>query len=234
MIHIISTFYVSKYSSSLDNLRSKELEQALLNNIQSPYIEKIHLFVDDNDALLRLNELSQSNKIVVIEVGKKPKYTDFLQYILTSLPNQICMIINSDIFLHEVDMQLINHLHNHKLLYSITRHEYDMSCPLIHDYRGSHDAYLFHSSYLSKNIINKYTDYYQNLPGIETNIIKAFFDEGYKALNPCFQIKIVHLHKSQLRNHGKWIGLHNYGDDIFLKKSCWFVPPITIKTNELF
>ena len=77
-MNLISTFYVSKYTSSLDNERSKELEQCLINNLASPYIEKIHLFVDDNDALVRLNELSNhSDKIVIIEVGKKPKYSDF-------------------------------------------------------------------------------------------------------------------------------------------------------------
>jgi hypothetical protein len=67
MINIISTFYVSKYSSNLDNLRSKELEACIVNNIACPIIEKIHLFVDDNDALIRLRELTNgSEKVVVI------------------------------------------------------------------------------------------------------------------------------------------------------------------------
>jgi hypothetical protein len=78
MINIISTFYVSKYSSNLDNLRSKELEDCLVNNISCPFVDKVHLFVDDNDALIRLKELTNdSEKIVVIGVGQKPKYNDF-------------------------------------------------------------------------------------------------------------------------------------------------------------
>ena len=40
MIHIISTFYISKYSSHLDNLRSKELERCLINNLYCPFVEK--------------------------------------------------------------------------------------------------------------------------------------------------------------------------------------------------
>ena len=101
MIHIISTFYISKYSSHLDNLRTKELEQCLINNLYSPFVEKIHLFVDDNEALVKLNELSNnSDKIVVVEVGKRPKYSDFFNYIIKNVKDEICIIINSDIFLY--------------------------------------------------------------------------------------------------------------------------------------
>jgi hypothetical protein len=229
MINIISTFYVSKYSSHLDIERSKELEDSLKNNFNSPLIEKIHLFVDDNDAVNKLKSLfGDSNKIHIIEVGKKPKYSDFFNYILNYLPNKICMIINSDIYLHSCDLNILNKLNDNKIVYALTRHEYDMSCPLIYDYRGSHDAYIFNSKFLSQNIINQHTDFYQNFPGIETQIIKAFYDDGYSIYNPCKQIKIIHLHKTQLRNHGQWIGLHKYGDDDFMKKSCWYVPPTTL------
>ena len=229
MIHIVSTFYVSKYSSALDIERSKELETSLTNNFNSPLIEKIHLFVDDNDAVIKLQTLfGNSLKIHIIEVGKKPKYIDFFNYILNFLPNNICMIINSDIYLHSCDLNLLNKLNNNKIAYALTRYEYDMSCPLINDYRGSHDAYIFNSKYLSKNIINQHTNFYQNFPGIETRIIKSLCDEEYNVYNPCKQIKIVHLHKTQLRNHGQWIGLHAYGDDDFMKKSCWYIPPTTL------
>ena len=229
MINIISTFYVSKYSSHLDIERSKELEASLKNNFNSPLIEKIHLFVDDNDAVNKLQSLFEnSNKIHIIEVGKKPKYTDFFNYILNYLPNNVCMIINSDIYLQSCDLNILNKLNDTKTAYALTRYEYDMSCPLINNYTGSHDAYIFNSKFLSQNIINQHTDFYQNFPGIETRIIKSLCNDGYTVYNPCKQIQIVHLHKTQLRNHGQWIGLHAYGDDDFMKKSCWYVPPTTL------
>jgi hypothetical protein len=85
-MHIISTFYISTYSSHLDKLRSEELEICLLNNISSPFVEKIHLYIDNMDALLRLNQLSNnSDKIVVIEIGKKPTYSDFFRYIIDNV-----------------------------------------------------------------------------------------------------------------------------------------------------
>ena len=151
-MHLISTFYISKYSSHLDNLRSKELEQSLCNNLDSPFIEKIHLFVDDNDAVQRLNEISNhSDKIVIIEIGKKPKYSDFFNYILHHLKNNICMIANADIYLHEIDSNLIANLQKNKIAYALTRYEHDMSHPLINNYGGSHDAYIFNSTFIDEN-----------------------------------------------------------------------------------
>ena len=229
MINIISTFYTSKYSSNLDNLRSQELEDCILKNLSSTYIKKIHLFVDDNDALNRLNEISNnSEKIVIIEVGKKPKYSDFFNYILDNLKDEVCMITNSDIYLLECELKLIENLQTEKICYALTRHEYDMSRWLIDNYCGSHDCYIFNSAFINENIINDHTNFYQNLPGIETHIIKNFCDLGFKVENHCIQIKIIHLHKTQLRNHGEWIGLHNYGDDVFHKQNCWWVPPIIL------
>jgi len=228
-MHLISTFYISKYSSHLDNLRSKELEQSLCNNLDSPFIEKIHLFVDDNDAVQRLNEISNhSDKIVIIEIGKKPKYSDFFNYILHHLKNNICMIANSDIYLHEIDINIIANLQKNKIAYALTRYEYDMSHPLINSYCGSHDAYIFNSKFIDESIINEHTDFYQNFPGIETHIIKTLCNVGFNVYNPCKQIKIVHLHKTDLRQHGHWIGLHQYGDYNYHRQSCWWVPPISL------
>jgi hypothetical protein len=230
MINIISTFYVSKYSSNLDNLRSKELEDCLVNNISCPFVDKVHLFVDDNDALIRLKELTNdSEKIVVIDVGKKPKYNDFFNYIINNLNDKICMITNSDIYLLECDIKVIEKLNNNKIAYALTRHEYDMSCPLINDYYGSHDCYIFNSKFINKYIINNHTDFYQNMLGIESHIVKNLCDFQFKVFNPCKQIKIVHLHRTELRKYsGNWIGLHKYGDLEYQRNSCWWIPPIIL------
>ena len=229
MINIISTFYISNYHSNLDNLRSKELEDSFLKNLSSPLIEKIHLFVDNTESLDRLNVISDnSDKVVVIEVGKKPKYSDFFTYILNNLKDKICMIINADIYLLECQESLINKLKSEKICYALTRYEHDMSHPLINYYCGSHDCYIFNSSFIDEKIINNHTDFFQNYLGIETHVIKTFCDNEFNVLNPCRQIKIVHLHQTQLRNHGEWIGLHKSGDWEHHSSSCWWVPPIEL------
>ena len=139
---------------------------------------------------------NNSEKVVVIGLGKKPKYNDFFKYILDNLNDKICMITNSDIYLLECDVGLIERLKNDKICYALTRYEYDMSHPQITNYQGSHDCYIFNSKFIDEKFINKHTDFYQNLPGIETHIIKIFCDNGFKVYNPCRQIKIIHLHKT--------------------------------------
>ena len=176
----------------------------------------------------RLHEITNSDKIVIIEVGKKPKYSDFFNYIINNIQDKICMITNADIFLHETNDTLIEKLKEDKIVYALTRYEHDMSHPLINGYCGSHDAYIFNSKFINDTIINEHTNFYQNFPGIETHILKTFHDNGFKNLNPCKQIKIVHLHKTDLRQYGQWIGLHNSGDYDFHKKSCWWVPPVVL------
>ena len=103
-----------------------------------------------------------------------------------------------------------------------------MSHPLMNDYHGSHDAYIFNSAFIDKSIINEHTNFYQNMIGIESRIIKTLCDAGFQVYNPCKQIKIVHLHKTELRNHGEWVGLHKCGDDAFHRKNCWWVEPTVL------
>jgi hypothetical protein len=226
MLNIISTFYISKYNSHLDKDRSKEIEDCLIKNLKNPIVDKIHLFVDDEHALRRLNEISNnSEKIFIISIGLKPKYNDFFNYIIENIQNEICMITNADIYIHECEINLIKRLKKEKICYALTRYEHDMSHPLIDTYCGSHDCYIFNSSFIDKQIINKHTDFLQNVLGIESRIIKTFCDKGFRVYNPCRQIKIVHLHKTQLRNHGNWCGLHRCSDWDYHRSSCWWVPP---------
>jgi hypothetical protein len=199
-------------------------------HLASPFIEKIHLFIDDEEALNTLKLISNnSDKFVIICVGKKPKYIDFFRYIVEHLKNTICMITNTDILLYECDQKLITNVKENKISYALTRYEHDMSHPLIDNYLGSHDCYIFNSAFLESSVLsNENINFFQNFPGIESHIIKTFCDEGFKVQNPCYQIKIVHLHQSGLRQHGKWIGLHDHWDVTFLKQSVWFVPPTII------
>lgn len=237
MINLISTFYLSKYNNLLDNERTNELIQALMNNLNSDIIKKIHLFIDENDTLEKLNEIKSNNinsdKIVIIYINKQPTYHDFFNYSLNNLPNQICMISNSNIYLNLYDINLINLLNYEKYCYALTRYEHDMKNPLIDNYLGSHDCYIFNSKFLDNRIICENTNFKQNLPGIETRIIKSFCDLNYKVFNPCKQIKIVHLHKTNLRNYNinNWIGLHKYGDNETFKNSCWCIPPSILSLN---
>jgi len=196
-----------------------------MQNIQNIFVKKIHLFVDDDNALKVLNNINNS-KIVVVKVGIHAKHSDYFVYASNNLTNEVCMVANSDIIINKMDEKLLNKVNLNKICYALTRYEHDMSCPLILQYSGSHDAYIFKSSKLSNNI--ELINYYPNMIGIETRIIKYMIESGYQVYNPCKQIIIMHIHKSEVRNYaGDWIGLHKYGDYNFYK-SEWCIQPCTI------
>lgn len=154
MIHLIYRFCINN-------------KIALIKNINSDIIKKIHLFIDDNDDLEKLNEIN-SHKIVIISVKKNPDYNDFFNYVLDKLPNEICMISNSDIYLDSYDINLINLLTYEKYCYALT-----------------YDCYIFNSKYLNNSIICQ--------DNIDKKIINSFCNLKFNVFNPYKQIKIVNL-----------------------------------------
>lgn len=199
MINIITSFYICRLNSELNNERNNELQQCLKYNIENPLIEKIHLFLDDEDAHNYIQHIN-SNKIKIIEIGKKPLYSDLFAYANNNLQNKICMITNSDIYLKECDLQILNAV-NYNTVYALTRYEHDMSCPLIQKYQGSHDSFIFRSP-LSNSFIDK-VQHVQHVWGSENVLLYELAKANILIYNPCYQIKIVHLHKSDLRENNR-------------------------------
>lgn len=208
-IELITSFYLS------DNLdRMNELLKSLVKNLQSPYINKIHLFLDSVDCLEYLKKNLEKEffyKIKTIEFDNQPLYSDLFKYSL-SLENRICMIANSDIWLHSIkNIAFINRLLQEKTMdrhvkivrngriLALTRHEHDLSCPLIDNFSGSHDAFIFNSP-IDKDLIDN-IKHKQNLLGAENRLLYFLKKLGYKFSNPCKNIVTVHEHGSYFR---KW------------------------------
>jgi hypothetical protein len=199
----VSSYY---YSSVVE--RMNELDYTLASNLGKPFINKIHLFISTKDYEKFLNSSYVNhpnyNKIVFKILESQPTYKELFLY-CSSFEQTIFCICNSDIefFINEENYKLIHNLNNDKLTYFLTRHEHDGSCYLINDFGGSHDAFIFNSTILKNSIEGKdlnYINYIQNTSGIEA-LLTIFFTEnlGYKLLNPCHQIKLIHHHRSNVR-----------------------------------
>jgi hypothetical protein len=209
-IHLVTSFFISKLAHSHISLRNAELVEALKRNVESSYIEAIYLFIDDDNSYNKLRELFgkylDNGKIVIASLAKgMPLYCDFFNYAINHLKEKICMVSNSDIYIHECDMNLLSILKENSV-YALTRHEYDMTCPLINDYHGSHDSFIFRSPL---NISTKELNFPQNVWGSEAKLLSLLYNQGVLIKNPCKQIKIVHLHKSNIREVSRpWIAHH--------------------------
>jgi len=200
---IIQSFY---YSS--DNVRQTEIDYTLFSNLNKTFVNKIHLFIEDSDFNLFItSDFSRHinyKKINLVKYKGQPKYPDLFRY-CSNLKNTICCICNCDIEfnIENKDTLLLQQLYNNKSIYFLTRHEYNMSCPLIANFMGSHDAFIFHSDTLKTEIELKdinYINYIQNTIGIEALLTIFFIEQlNYKILNPCFQINLTHHHKSNVR-----------------------------------
>lgn len=207
MINIITSFYTSKLVSTQNNERNNELKTCLENNLKNVNIKKIHLYIDDTEALNYINKLN-SDKITIIEVGKKPLYSDLFSYAINNLQNEICMVTNSDIYLGDCDTNILKKLDDKNTIFALTRHEHDLSHPLITTFNGSHDSFIFKSPI--NNTFLEHVKHVQHHWGSENVLLHELYEVGIKLYNPCMQIKIIHLHKSNLRETARpRIRVHN-------------------------
>jgi len=210
MINLITSFFRSENTE-----RHNELVTCLKNNIDSKYIKKIYLFMkckEDIEFLKQEIKITR-NKIQLILWNKQPFYSDYLN-LANQLIGEICMISNSDIWLKSCDTDLINLIKTNKNIgYSLTRHEHDMSCEQINKFGiiGSFDCFIF----ISPKLVIGNIKHVQNIPGSE-HIFKYFMEKNTKIkfYNPCYDIIIIHEHKSNIRNY-------NEGDLLYPNSSRW-------------
>ncbi len=210
MIHLITSFYLLVEDSDQKIRRNIELKETLQKNLDSDIISKIHLFLDCEELIPYIKNLNNFNKIHIIKTGKQPFYSDMFIYANENLKDNICMISNSDIYIYEYDLDCLNKID--KNIYTLTRHENDLSCPLIDEYRGSHDVFIFKSPI---NCDYERINHVQNVWGSENSVIDMLVETGNNLVNPCRQIKIVHLHTSGYRNE----------DRIRIRDGNYFFPP---------
>ena len=210
MINLITSFFRPENIERLN-----ELMTCLKNNIDSKYIKKIYLFMESKEDIEFLKQEIKitRNKIQLILWNKQPFYSHYLN-LANQLKGEICMISNADIWLKKCDTDLINLLiENENIGYVLTRHEHDMSCELINKFEfiGSFDCFIF----ISPKLVTGHIKHVQNIPGSE-HIFKYFMekDTKIKFYNPCYDIIIIHEHKSNIRNY-------NEGDLLYPNSSKW-------------
>ena len=206
---LLTSFYYPK-----NQKRQEELIMTLEKNLSKKFINKIHLYITEND----YNKFKESefvdndnyDKINIIVKNYQPKYSELFK-VASTFDNKIICICNSDIEFDIPNIEILNKLGDN-MCYFITRHESNNTHPLIDNYGGSHDAFIFNSNVLRNKIKDKdlsYINYIQNTPGIEA-LLTIFFIEQlkYNIFNPCFEIKLIHHHRS---NYRTWRGTKTIG-----------------------
>jgi hypothetical protein len=206
-INLVTSFFNKNSDNDILVKRNNEFNSTLIKNLESPFIKKIHLFIEDEYSLSILNNIIKNNivynnKIIIIKFNKQPMYSDFFNYSFNNLKEEIVMIANSDIYLDKCDNYLLNkYILQKNNVFSLTRYENENDKPLIDKYEGSHDAYIFKSPL--NNDISTRSNFTQNNWGSENLVNSLIIKNNYTILNPCFQIKIIHNHATQYRNEDR-------------------------------
>ncbi len=209
MINLVTSFFNILGDTNEIKERNNEYNFALMKNLESEYIKKIHLFVDNNHSINVLNNIINDNtyykqKIVIISYEKQAFYNDFFLYSNENLVGEVVMISNSDIYIYECNNKLLEkYIVDNEYVFALTRHENIDYKPLIDDYRryASHDSFIFKSPL--KDDIHMRSNFRQNNWGSENLVISLFANNGYQLFNPCYQFKIIHCHKSDYRNDNR-------------------------------
>jgi hypothetical protein len=181
--------------------RQAEYETALRANLSHPRVESVVLFVRGPDARARLATLNlpHREKLVELHWDTQPKQKDYFRYCNESLAGKLCFILCADDLLDDDFAVLDGELRSDdpQEVYALTRHEDDGTCPLIDDFQGSHDGFLFRSPLTQIDL--EAFDFFQFNPGSDNVILEHLYARGYQLSNPCRRLKIIHLHRTKHR-----------------------------------
>ena len=200
--NLFVNYYVSKNPA-----RQKEIDECFKNNCQNPLIDKIYAFIGNDIPKIR------SKKIILVKTEEQPTYCDFINYINThsKLFNSYNIISNSDIYFDKT-LSLIKEINMKNTCISLTRWNVKPNKELkFYNTRTSQDVWIF------KGTINKSleetTKFRLGQMCCDNVFANCLYESGYRTINPCYDIKALHLHNVEYRNWNakdKNLGAHMY------------------------
>jgi hypothetical protein len=185
------------YFESENDIRNKELQYCLNRILSNKKINNIYLLCSNNYTK------KLDKRIIKIDMfNHQPTYEDVFNIInFNTGDNDLNIILNSDCFIDEENVQLILNNIKHKQVYCLSR--WDITCfepfKTKHiDSAVSQDAWIF----LGKAENFTFTDFSMGKPGCDNRIAYEFDLAKYTVLNPSQDVKVYHYHFSNHRTYG--------------------------------
>lgn len=199
---------LTSYYGARSEARRTELELALRANVQNPYIDEVHVFINPADDGVQLDNIWVREKLFVIQSPHQPTHKDAIIYANVHLAGNIVIFSNSDI-VFTATIHFANRLGPGQM-WALSRHvadtpDYFHGGPgayvprenKCHHYPGSHDSFMFLPP-VSEDIANS-LGHVQSLWGSENVVIHEFQKAGWQVSNPCKSIVTFHVHVSSER-----------------------------------
>lgn len=191
LIILMFNLFVSHYRDS-SPVRQKELDQALINNLNCEKIDKVYLFLEGD---CNLKALPNNQKIIPINLRARPYYdTIFMVMRDVSGPDDVNILLNSDIYVDETIAHADKYDHNVALC--LTRYDVHPDRITFFNRADSQDCWIIKGK--PKMIT---ADFYMGIPGCDNALAARLHKVGYHVINPSLTIKTYHLHRSGKRNY---------------------------------
>ena len=168
MINLLYNYYKDKNPE-----RQKEIDLCLAKNLANKHINTI--VIESQDRLTYSYYFKKINNI--------------------TLPNDINIICNSDIYLDETILNC-QHIQKNEC-YALSRWDIKLKGqPELFNRPDSQDTWIFKGPIKS----NLYGDIFLGMPGCDNRIAYEIVKAGYILSNPSKKIKTYHVHSSNIRN----------------------------------
>lgn len=224
-----------EYFKSQNQQRDLEYLTSITENINCIQIDRIYVFISD-DSILSIN----SPKIEIVKLDKRPSFKFLFEWANENLPNEKCIISNTDIFFddtlkHFSDFNLTNQF------IALTRWDlvpYNGGLGIQfynHPWRGdittgqlSQDSWIFETPIK----IDERCDFLMGKPGCDNRIVQIMHENGYEVKNPSSKIITKHIHLTNHRtyNHTDMV----MGPYLLISPTDCLTSPSQIKTIPHF
>ncbi len=214
-INLYIDFYFDKNPE-----RAAELEDCLRLNVENSLIDNIVLYIDKRDTDRAIHFFQQKffsvearEKIYLCYEADRPTYNDiFVAMNHVTGSSDINIIANADIYFDQASLQRIKDFRWDNHCMALTRwdespikkefdHPFVNPYPEIYfyDHADSQDAWVFKG--YTEHIPG--ADFTMGVPGCDNRIAYLLSQAGFKVINPSRTIKIIHKHKSTIRNYNR-------------------------------
>jgi len=198
-VHLFMQYYIDS-----SDARQAEIRACLYNNIQNPFVQKVHLL---NERIYTDKELGvKSDKIIQVVTGTRLVYSDIFDYITQNDIQGYIVIANSDIlFDRTLENLLYSDIHVSKKMFAQLRYELNPANPSASSIFGprydSQDVWILHTNYGITEEQQQLFQFRMGIPGCDNHLVHLFTILGYEVINHPAFIQTTHYHTSQKRNY---------------------------------
>lgn len=189
---LYQNFYIDKLPE-----RQAELHACMIENMTCSEVDAIVLLCHP-DIIEEAREKYKSEIVTFVAWSKRPTYNDFLK--LFKAETAIHIISNTDIYMTDTLALLKERGIKQGDCYALSRYDLKADGSLSpHHCRGSQDVWIFSNP---PKVVPG-ADFTLGIPGCDNKFAHLLQRAGYRVLNPCYDIKIIHVHNTGIRHYVK-------------------------------